>query len=282
MSAHAGGAGSATPGIHPFAALLRGFAVDFLSAHDLSAVARIMAPDFGLTIGGYALQGRDQNYLPAIAEQLDIYPGLGVTVHDIVVGESAAALRFSEHGASCRRGGLVAAWGGIALFRIQRAQLRTGWAEEDYWGRKQQFEARICAPIEQPHPNPWGTKSERSDPTADVLARKWVVDPGMLREAVEIGVLPLRPPASMLINIRETQINELFSAGNRVAFHVHCRGPYSGGFEDIDEALIGSLATLRVAGLLTLADQQIVAAHIVTDRLGLHRGLRVQSSEKSS
>ena len=53
------------------ARLLRGFALDFLTCHDLTEVTRIMDPDYRLTIGGHVFEGRDQVYLPATAAQLE-------------------------------------------------------------------------------------------------------------------------------------------------------------------------------------------------------------------
>ena len=80
------------------AQLLRGFATDFLTCHNTSIVERVMAPAYCLSIGGFLLDGRDDNYLPATAAQLDQFPGLCVTVHDTIIGVDAVAMRFTEHG----------------------------------------------------------------------------------------------------------------------------------------------------------------------------------------
>src|ERR1700722_5731760 len=102
-----------TNGISLQARLLRGFAVDFLTSHDLRAVEGIMDPDYRLTIGGHVFEGRDHVYLPATAAQLDQFPGLAVTVHDVMLAPDAVAMRFSEHGVSRRNQGRAAVWGGI-------------------------------------------------------------------------------------------------------------------------------------------------------------------------
>ena len=44
--------------ISPSARLLRGFAVDFLTCHNVAAVETIMEPDYTLSIGGFLLSGR--------------------------------------------------------------------------------------------------------------------------------------------------------------------------------------------------------------------------------
>jgi hypothetical protein len=105
-------------GVSAQARLLRGFAVDFLTSHDLSAVEGIMDPAYRLTIGGHIFEGRDQVYLPAAAAQLDQFPGLVVTVHDVLLAPDAVAMRFSEHGVSRRNPGRAAVWGGITMFRL--------------------------------------------------------------------------------------------------------------------------------------------------------------------
>ena len=78
--------------IHPLAQLLRGFAIDFLTAHNNAVVERIMAPNYCLNIGGLVFDSRDDEYLPATAAQLEQFPGLNVTVHDVVIGENALAM----------------------------------------------------------------------------------------------------------------------------------------------------------------------------------------------
>ena len=128
----------------PQAVLLRGFATDFLTSHDEAEVERIMDPAYCLSIGGFLLDGRDDSYFPATAAQLAQFPGLSVTVHDAIIGTDHVAMRFTEHGASVRDGGRVAAWGGVTLFRIADGRLAEGWAEEDYFARKRQL-IRACA-----------------------------------------------------------------------------------------------------------------------------------------
>ncbi len=133
--------------LSPQARALRGFAVDFLTAHDVSAVERVMDPAYRLSIGGHVLDGRDTSYLPATAAQLDQFPGLTVTVHDTILGSDGVAMRFTEHGASLRDGGRVAAWRGITLFRLQDGRLAQGWAEEDYFARKRQLKSGAPDPV---------------------------------------------------------------------------------------------------------------------------------------
>ena len=75
--------------LSPEARALRGFATDFLTSHDVSAVEWVMDPAYRLSIGGHVFDGRDTQYLPATAAQLDQFPGLTVTVHDAILGPMA-------------------------------------------------------------------------------------------------------------------------------------------------------------------------------------------------
>lgn len=261
-------------GLDPNAALLRGFAVDFLTGHDLEAPARIMAPDYRLAIGGHVLDGRDEKYLPATAEQLERFPGLCVTVHDIVLGQDAAAFRFTEHGASLRHDGKVSAWSGVALFRIADGRLKSCWAEEDYFGRRCQLAAGECDPVEAPHPAPWDARALAPDARAEKAAREW------LSRGEALSDLPAAPaPASAapapadLIRVSETRIDAIFGAGDRIAFHAEQRGAYAGGFTDVDGSRAGEQIVLRSAGLLTMRDGALVEARVTSDRLGLYYSL---------
>lgn len=266
-------AGSAS--IHPTAALLRGFAVDFLTGHDLDVPARIMVPDYRLTIGGHVLQGRDDSYLPATATQLERFPGLCVTVHDLIIGDDAAAFHFTEHGASQRHDGQACCWDGVAVFRMRDGRLASCWAEEDYFSRKQQLGSGRCDKVQLPHVAPWDTKAVAQDSDAEEAARDWLSrgDPAASM-GVEDSEGATGPGPRDLIRVSETVVNELFSAGTRVAFHVTQRGTYAGGFDDVDESAVGNPADLHAAGLLTVCDGKVVAARVTSDRLGLYFSLQ--------
>lgn len=261
--------------IHPLAKLLRGFAVDFLTCHDLSVVPRIMAPDYCLHIGGHVLSGRDSEYLPATAAQLRQFPGLCVTVHDVVLGTDGIAMQFTEHGASYRDGGRSATWRGVTLFRTEGERLRVGWAEEDYFSRKVQLVSGVCDTVDVPCPTPWDGEPQEPDPAVEETARHWLLTPEKMPDLPDAHwISAANPHPDTVINIADTTIDTLFSAGDRVAFHLQRHGTYAGGFEDIDNNAVGTPIVLRSAGLLTIRDGQVVAARITSDRLGLYRSLR--------
>jgi len=264
-----------THALGPTARLLRGFAIEFLTAHNAEAAQWVMDPAYCLLIGGYLLDGRDEAYLPATLAQLDQFPGLCVTVHDVILGEDAMAMRFTEHGISIRNPGLAAAWGGITLFRTSGGRLRHGWAEEDYFARKRQLKTGVCDAILPPHQAPWDQPVLAPDSAMEAAALGWLHTPGALLGGQNIVEICSQGPAfGGLIAPSGLTINTLFTAGNRAGFHVACHGSYAGGFEDIDPALTGHPVTLQMAGMMSAdASGAIAQVQLSADRLGLHRTL---------
>ncbi|WP_164844099.1 nuclear transport factor 2 family protein [Croceicoccus ponticola] len=260
-------------GISEQARVLRGFATDFLTSHDVAEVERIMDPDYSLSISGHLFQGRDHDYLPATRAQLEQFPGLVVTVHDTLICEDAVAMRFTEHGVSIRNAGRAASWGGISLFELKDGRLRHGWAEEDYFARKVQLASGQVNPIEAPAPAPWDQPCHAADPEAEEIVRRWLKsltfldDPGV----VEIGVG--NPGCRSVIGPAAIDIDTIFAGGGRAAFHCGIIGQYMGGFEGVGDDRIGSEMVLPVAGMVTLTDGVVSAAHICADRLGASRSL---------
>lgn len=260
--------------ISPSAQLLRGFAVDFLTCHNVAAVEKIMEPDYSLSIGGFLLAGRDDQYLPATAAQLEQFPGLCVTVHDTVIGPEAVAMRFTEHGASNKHDGRLSTWGGVTLFRIKNGRLHQGWAEEDYHARKRQLADATCDIVKSPHPAPWDAPCEAALPEVEELARAWLADPASWSDASRIDEISAEGPRfAELVAIEAITIDQLFSAGKRGAFHVSCSGTYRGGFADIDPARVDERVTLRLAGLFDTVEGQVPRIQVCADRLGLNRSL---------
>jgi predicted ester cyclase len=253
------------------ARLLRGFASDFLTSHDVAEVERIMGPAYCLSIGGFLLDGRDDAYLTAA--QLDQFPGLVVTVHDVVLGPNAVAMRFTEHGISVRNPGKAAAWGGVTLFRIENGRLRQGWAEEDYFARKRQLKSGRVDAIRAPHPCPWDMPCEAPDAATEAAARAWLADPAAVLRSEVDQIIVEGPGFAELIAPQSVSVTTLFSAGNRAAFHLELSGGYAGGFADVETAFVGRPVVLRMAGLLAVRDGAVTDVQVSADRLGFQRQL---------
>lgn len=263
-----------TDQLAPQAALLRAFAVDFLTAHNPAAAPRVFAEDYCLSISGARLAGRDDAYLPATVAQLNLFPGLCVTAHDVVIGETAVALRFTEHGVSAReqRG---SSWGGITLFRLSGGRLQEGWAEEDYYARKLQLRSGEVNPIERPHPAPWDQPALPGDSATHEAAGAFLADPAnVLCPTDEISAGG--PLLGSLVKPTGIATSMLFTAGSRAAFHAVVEGLYRGGFDELSGEGEGQNVSLPVTGILDVEGGAVTRTQICGDRLGLLR--RLQSS----
>jgi hypothetical protein len=77
--------------------------------------------------------------------------------------------------------------------------------------------------------------------------------------------------------VDEVVINDLFSARERVAFHVTQTGGYAGGLAGVDDRRRGARARLDCVGLARVIDGQVASVRAITDRLGTVRDLLAAS-----
>lgn len=254
--------------MEPFVALMRRYVVDYTNRHDTSVCGDIMDPGYTLRMGAHVLQGRDNRYIPAAAVQFKQFPGLTLTVHEIVTNGQQLAMRFSEHGASDRHYGAVAAWTGIGLYRWDGKRLLENFVEQDYLSRRRQLAARTACGVEAPATAPWDTAAQPPDARAESLVRTWI-EAGMPGEIVRHND-GSSPP--VLARTRST-VDLIFSAGDAVAFRVTQRGEYTGGLDELDASVIGQEATLHLVGVVHTRDGEIIQGRIVSNRLDLVHAL---------
>lgn len=257
--------------MHPFVGLMRKYVVDYLVCGNTEVCAQIMEPDYVLHMGGHDLGPRDDVYVPAVARQLEQFPGLGMTVNELMCTGDRLAIRFTQHGASMRHDRRTAAWGGVGLYHWNGTRLTSNWALEDYHARRRQLDAGgVCNRIESPAAAPWDELPIPGDIGAEHVVRMWLTA-GSIHgtPAVHFDDEWTGQDPAALLDVTATVIDDLFAAGHRVAFHVTQNGTYSGGLGHDD--LVGSPATLRSAGIVTVADDTIVSGRVIRDRAGLLR-----------
>lgn len=248
--------------MHPLAALVRRYVDDWLNAADATVCEEILDPGYSVHISGVVLEGRDEAYVPATLRQLQQFPGLTVRVHELVVGQDQAAMRFTEHGSSSGR---PAAWAGVALFSWDGRRLTEAFVEEDYASRREQLKGSPSPPVAEGAADVWQEQPADADPEAEEVVRRWLRAPdAVAHDAIvcDHGRAEAAPP---LREVQGAQVHALFSAGTRVAFHAAQRGRPPAG---------DGTATLHSAGIVEVAGSGIVAGHVVRDRLGLQRSLR--------
>ena len=246
-----------TRGVTNHLAAVRTWAVNWLAGQDAAAAAACLDANYELQIGPFTLGPRSA-YIEATLGQLERYPGLGVTVHDILTDGQHTVVRLSEHGPSTRHDGAVASWRVVAVFEHAEDRIVRGWAEEDYWARRRQLTADLADPIDPPAAAPWSTTAQEPEPGVADAVRQWVAAgapalPGLLRDdedLVDSYELPFEASSG--------SIDVLVVSGRKAGFHA------------VIEGSVGDTPLrLPVAGLVTVAADGKLTGHLVTDRLGL-------------
>jgi hypothetical protein len=254
-----------------FLRLMKRYVVDYTNSHDQAETAAIMEPGYTLRMGEHVLTGRDGDYARATRRQLDQFPGLGLTVHEIWTSGERLAMRFSEHGASVRHGGARAVWGGIALYEWNGARLTANSVEQDYFSRASQLTTGIPNRVEPPAIAPWDTAPAAPDEQAADMVREWLEEgdfattPGILCDDAAVG-------ARMVQIVEQTSItiNDLFSCGSVVAFHIAQHGTLAADFAG-DPAERGTAVTLYSAGIVHVSQAGLECGRVIRNRLDLRR-----------
>lgn len=253
--------------MNPLVGLMRGFVVDFFNRNDVSRCCELMVDDYTLRVGDAVISGRDEHYRPAVQAQFDQFPGLGMTVHGLVVGEAQVALHFSEHGAS---GGRSACWSGIALYTSNGTQLSGCVAVEDYAARRRQLTTGAVDPVDPPMAAPWDTSPGAPDPAAESLVRRWLADPAhVAATGVAFDDEHIVGAAAIGFDVTATEVTDMFSAGPYVAFHVRQRGTAA----DATGSAAPRTGVMCSAGIVEVIDGSISRGRIIRDRAGLRRSL---------
>ena len=265
--------------MEPFVALMRRYCIDYTNSHDQSVCDEIMAPEYVVHISGWSLP-RDAMYKPAVTRVFERFPGLQLEVHELVTNGERLAMRFSEHGAAADAGGRLAAWGGIGLYRWDGRVLLENFVEQDFAAQEEQLASGAPAPLEPAHLDPWQTtRAEPSNPSAEAVARAWLAK-GDLRAAPDAVVDGswYGADAPSPLELEAVDVNVLFSAGARVAFHATQRGRYRGGLPGAEPSWVGRATALRCAGIAHVEGGEVRAVRVITDRLGARAALAQSSS----
>lgn len=259
--------------MEPIVRLVRKFAVGFFNGQDPAVCRAVMVPDYRLRMSDAIIAGRDAEYLPAVQSQFEQFPGLTMTIHQVITNGERVAVYLSEHGASGGPGGRATAWAGMALYEWNGEQLTGCVAVEDYHARRRQLTSGIPDPISSPAVAPWDVAASAADPAAEDVVRAWLsaastieVD-GVLRDDEH---LTGDPP--LVFEPVSTDVTDVFSAGHLVAFHARQAGRYRSGFSGVDA--FPHDVTLFSAGIVSVTNGRVDGGRVIRDRAALHRALR--------
>ena len=251
--------------------LARRWVVDYFNSQSDAAAREFIAPEYALDIGDHVFDGRDSQWLPAVAQQFAQFPGMGMTVHQVVAGSGEKADRvavcFSEHGASGGPGGPVAVWSGVAIYRAQGDRLVGCCAQEDYTTRGRQLRSGQTDPVDAPAPAPWDTLPQGADAEAEAVVRQWLmqswpVQPASVR--VDDEHLTGQP---LVFEVQRTDILDLFSSGPDVAFRVHQHGRYRSGLHGV--TVRDRSECLKLNGIVRVQGGAVQGGRVIRDRGGL-------------
>lgn len=254
-----------------FLRLMKHYVVDYTNSHDQAQTAAIMDPDYLLRMGPHFVQGRDSAYHAATRKQMDQFPGLGLTVHEVWTSGERLVMRFSEHGASIKHGGALCAWGGIGLYAWNGSKLTKNHVEQDYFSRARQLQTGIPHPVEGPAIAPWDTKGEAPNADAEAIVRAWLeggtlaFTPGVLCDDAWTGA-----ETGRILDQTSIALNDFFSCGPHVAFHAVQHGRVRADFAPDSE---GRIAELYMAGVVHVENGRVTRGRIIRNRLELQRAL---------
>jgi predicted ester cyclase len=244
--------------VEPIVATMRRFAVDFFTAHNLDVCADIMSADYELTVGRTVIRGRDEQYVAAVERQLRQFPGLAMTVHDLVVTPNRAALYFSEHGASGGAKGPEACWSGIALYEFDGSKLTRCIANEDYAARRRQLKGGVCDPVSPPAAAAWDCAAGSPNAEAEAVVRQWLCaegsanDPNICFDDEHLGI-----GEPLALKVTEADVLDIFSSDSNVAFAVI--------------QTVNAGAELFSTGIVSVRDGQVISGRIIRDRQTLSK-----------
>jgi len=260
--------------MHKFVALMRRYCHDYTNRQDFAACDTIMVPDYTLHMGTHVLKGRDTQYKPATSKQFQQFPGLCLTINEVVTCGDRLCLRFSEHGASVRHSGAVAAWGGIGLYKWDGERLTENFVEQDYYSRRGQLARGVPLPVETSALAPWDTQPAPANPSAEQIVGTALQQNDLTQiEGVVFDDEWTGAPRQRVIEARSAVIDDLFSAGDQVAFHAAVMGRPADDFPAGDATRRNQDSVLHMSGLVTLENGRIVRGRVIRDRLGLYRRL---------
>lgn len=260
--------------LHPLVELMRRYCYAYTASHDFRVCGEIMVPGYRLCMGPHRIAGRDDGYRPAVQRQFDQFPGLGFVVHELITTGDRLAMRFSEHGRSRYRG-TTAVWEGISTYRWDGQRLTECWVEQDYYARRRQLTEGTPNPIAAPGMDPWSVVPVGPDPDAEAAVAAWLRD-GDLAAAPQATLDDhwCASPEHVALEGVTTTIDDIFGAGQNVAFHVTRRGRYHGGLHTVppDDAC-GRTVTSYASGLARVSDGKVAQVRVITDRLGTLKSL---------
>jgi hypothetical protein len=168
-------------------------------------------------------------------------------------------------------------WGGIGLYRWNGTRLTSNSVEQDYLSRAVQLASRAPMPTEAPAIAPWDTPVTPPDLHCEIVVREWLqrgevaTTSGVFCDHAWAGAA-----MSAIVDQQSLTINDLFSCGSAVAFHLSQLGKLLPDFAE-RPADVGRAVTLHMAGIVHVDHGRVSSGRIIRNRLELRRSLAERS-----
>ena len=255
--------------------VLRRYAHGFVNSHDFTVARKVMSEDYTLHVGTETLVGRDDHYLPAVQRQMDQFPQLGYSIHELVTDGEKTAVLFSEHGRSSRHTDRAASWIGMGIYRASAGRLVECWVEQDHYGKRRQLQSGECDPIPTVAIDPW-SDHENADPSAsdavEEAVRSWLSRLRMwppVDADLDSGFAQDEQPR---VRVAETELIAVVAEHGRVGFNAKIVGSYAGGLPDTD-GLVGRRVETWVGAIGSLSGGTVKDLRGASNRLAVQRQL---------
>lgn len=249
-------------------AAMRRYVHGFVNSHDFEVCRELMSTDYTLYMGPDVVRGRDDHYIPAVRHQMDQFPELGFSLHDLISDGEWTALFFSEHGQSLRVPGTAASWLGIGIYRWDGAHLAECWVEQDHYDRRRQLAGERPVTVPPVAVDPWALAEVAPSLETERCVREW------------LGSLAQWPPPGMEVHLEaagddhqpvlldlEASLDVVVTCGQRAAFHATLSGRYVGGLPGLDAA--PGRVKHYVAAFVTTGADGVRRIDAVTHRVAL-------------
>jgi len=256
--------------------VFRRYVHGFVNSHDFATPLEIMGEHYTLHAGAATLVGRDVEYLPAVQRQMDQFPTLGYSIHELVTDGEKVAVRFSEHGRSARQPDREAAWIGVGIYRAEEGRLVECWVEQDHYGKRRQLATGISDPVQQVATDPWADHADASpDATtaAEPLVRAWLSSLTSWPPAdahLDPGQAHTEQPR---IRVSEATLECLVAEGSKVGFNARITGEYEGGLPEL-MVVAGQTVETWVGAIGDIVDGAVRNLRGASNRIAVQRRLR--------
>jgi hypothetical protein len=265
--------------MEPFVKLMRRYVIECADLHDETVYEKyneIMEADYVVHMSGTNMN-RDVDFKPAVKAYFAQMPGLCLAVHDIITNGDRLALIFSEHAASLAHDERLSAWGVVSTYKWNGRRLTEVFVEQDFLSRFEQLETGKPHPLPPVHLDPWVIRAVPPNTANEEIVRAWLFK-GDIRNAASAVIDDswVTGSSEPVLTEIQTEITDLFSAGNRVPFHIRQSGKYRGGIAGVGSEYVGRDAVLYVAGVATVEGKSISQVRAISDRWGLKTRLLQQ------